>query len=238
MKNKVALLTGASRGIGREIAIRLAAEGIHLSLVGRDGKALQETVSKLSPYGIKTLVLPVDLADAESPAKIVSRTIGYFGQLDIVINNAGFGINKSFEKHTLADWEGLMAVNARAPFFITQAALPYLRQSSSPVVINISSAVGRLGYPFQAAYTASKHALMGWTKALAREVQNDKIRIHVIAPGGVATEMIQKMRPDINRDELIQPSELADIVVFLLSFKGNAMIDEINVRRFTATPWQ
>jgi 3-oxoacyl-[acyl-carrier protein] reductase len=238
LKNKIALITGASRGIGRELALRFSREGIHVAITGRDEKELKQVADEIKKNGIESLIILADLKDKNAPGKIISEVVKKFGALDILINNAGFAINKPFEKHSIDEWEDLMAINSRAPFFITQAALPYLKKSSLPTVINISSAVGRLGYPDQAAYTASKHALMGWTKSLAKEVQKDGIRVHVIAPGGVATDMIAKMRPDIKKEELIQTKEIADVVMFLLSLKGNAMIDELNLRRFTSAPWQ
>ena len=236
--SKTALITGAGRGIGRAIAIMLAKQGIHLALAGRDKKALDETIAMVKEYGVEAIEILADNDVEETPKFLIKSVIEKYNRLDILINNAGYAINKSFEQHTINDWNAVMICNARAPFFITQEALPYLKKSGKGMIINISSAVGRLGYADQSAYTASKHALMGWTKALAKEVQKDNIRVHVIAPGGVATEMISKMRPDINPAELMQVEEIADIVKFLISFEGNAMIDEINVRRFSSSPWQ
>jgi len=131
-----------------------------------------------------------------------------------------------------------MKINARAPFILCREALPWLEQSEIPTIINISSVVGHKGYIRQAAYSASKHALMGFTKALAREAQDRDIRVHALAPGGVATDLVTSMRPDLDTGELIQPEELADIVLFLLLHRGNAVIDEINIRRISNTPWQ
>ena len=238
LKGKVALITGSSRGIGRAIAEEFAKNGINLALAGRDESELQKTAAQVERYGVQTVIIKTDLLSREAPAQIVSEAVKKFGKIDFLVNNAGIAVSASFDKTSMDDWDRLIAINSRAPFFITKEALPVLRKSERAVVINISSAVGRLGYPEQAAYSASKHALMGWTKALAKEVQKDGIRVHVIAPGGVATEMITRMRPDINTAELMQPSEIADIALFLVSFTGNATIDEINVRRFTSPPWQ
>ena len=131
-----------------------------------------------------------------------------------------------------------MAVNARAPFLFCREAIPYLRKSDIPTIINISSVVGVKGYVNQGAYTASKHALMGMTKVLAQELHKDGIRVHVISPGGVATDMVTKTRPDLDISELVTPDEIADIVIFLLINRGNAVIDEINVRRHSNSPWK
>ena len=113
----------------------------------------------------------------------------------------------------------------------------HLRKSTCPTIIQIASVVSHEGYPLQSAYAASKHALVGFTKSLAKEVQPDGIRIHTISPGGVATDMIDAVRPDIDHDALIDPQEIADLVWFLLSHRGNAMVDHIDVRRNLKTPW-
>ncbi len=112
-----------------------------------------------------------------------------------------------------------------------------MEKAKAPVIVNISSVVGRLGYEKQGAYAASKHALMGFSKVLAKELQPKGFRVHVLSPGGVATEMVSKMRPDIDTSELIQPEEIAEIVQFLIKNRGNAMIDTINIRRESSTPW-
>jgi 3-oxoacyl-[acyl-carrier protein] reductase len=104
--------------------------------------------------------------------------------------------------------------------------------------VNIASVVAVKGYVNQGAYTASKHALLGFTKVLARELHREGIRVHVISPGGVATDLIPSMRPDIPPETLIQPEEIAEIVWFLLSHRGNAVIDEVNVRRISNEPWK
>jgi 3-oxoacyl-[acyl-carrier protein] reductase len=131
-----------------------------------------------------------------------------------------------------------MAVNARAPFLLSKEAISYLKRSDIATIINISSVVGIKGYVNQGAYTASKHALMGFTKVLAQEVFQDGIRVHIISPGGVATGMVELTRPDIDPSTLISPEEIAEIVLFLLTHRGNAVIDEINVRRSATPPWR
>ena len=130
-----------------------------------------------------------------------------------------------------------MAVNVRGPFLLCREALPYLKQRERSFVINITSVVGLKGYANQAAYSASKHAVMGMTKAFAREVQADDVRVHAICPGGVDTELAGQARPDLDRSVLIQPDDIADIVLFLVTREGNAVVDQIDVRRAVSTPW-
>lgn len=116
-------------------------------------------------------------------------------------------------------------------------ALRYLKELDLKHVINIGSVVDTKGYLNQAAYTASKHALLGFSKVLAMEVQKLGIKVNVISPGGVDTDLVTDMRPDINREELINPEEISELVVFLLKSKGKAVIDQIKIRRRTKQPW-
>ena len=155
------------------------------------------------------------------------------GGLDVLVNCAGLSQAGSFTEVTPQEWDRIFAVNAKAPFFLCKEALPYLKESPKATVINISSVVGFKGYINQSAYSSSKHALAGFTKVFAKEVQPFGIRVHLISPGGVATEMVTKMRPDINADELIQPLEIAELVRFLVTREGNGTIDHLYIRRYS-----
>lgn len=238
IKGRIALITGASRGIGREIAIMLAKNGVNLALSSSSMDNLKDVEKELQDFGVKVLLCPADLTDAETPAKIINQVVEYYGGLDILINNAGVAVPKPLSNTSVDEWDLHMTVNARAPFLLCREVIPYLKKSDAASIINISSVVGIKGYINQGAYTASKHALMGMTKVLAQEVHNDGIRVHVIAPGGVATDMVAKTRPDLDMSMLMAPEEIADITLFLLTYRGNAMIDEINVRRAANTPWK
>ncbi len=227
----VALVTGASRGIGKAIVLELARLGYDLAIVGRNRASLEKVAEEVA--GVRVVPIEADLAKAESAGAIVEQTIRAFGGIDVLINCAGIPQKGPLTEVTPEQWNAVFAVNARAPFFLCQAALPYLKQSSKPVVINISSVVGFKGYIQQSVYSSSKHALAGFTKVFAKEVQPFGIRVHLISPGGVATEMVTKMRPDIDPSELIQPEEIAEIVRFLLTRKGNGTLDEFYIRRYS-----
>ncbi|MCX7942054.1 MAG: SDR family oxidoreductase [Dictyoglomaceae bacterium] len=238
LKGKIALITGASRGIGRAISKALAQEGVNLAINSRAEEGLLILKNELKDFGIDILLCPFDLKDPKAPKLIIEKVIEHFGKLDILINNAGIALAKPIMETKEEEWDEIIAVNAKAPFFLCKYAIPYLKKSDMPTIINISSVVGTKGYINQGAYTASKHALMGFTKVLAQEVHDDGIRVHVIAPGGVATDLVTIMRPDIEPETLIKPEEIADIIIFLLKFRGNAVIDEINVRREKNPPWR
>ena len=236
-KGMIALITGASRGIGESIAIRLAAMGMQIVITGRDADKLEMLKDHIQKIAPKPHIIVADISAPDTPGRLIGETIQMFGGIDLLVNNAGYAISKSLEETDYHEWDHSMAVNARAPFFICKEAIPYLRESACATIINISSVVGRLGYVHQAAYAASKHALMGFSKVLAKEVQPLGIRVHTIAPGGVATDMVKTMRADIDVSQLIQPEEIADIVEFFLRHRGNAMIDNIDVRRANGTPF-
>lgn len=229
--NKVALITGASKGIGKAIALQLAQIGYNMLIVGRNRKQLLHTQNEVEAYKVKCSILEADLSKAEAPSKIIQEVIRVFGKLDVVINNAGVANSMPIKDTSVEMWDNIFAVNARTPFFICKEAIPYLKESSKPVIINIGSVVDFKGYVNQAAYTSSKHALAGFTKVLAKEVQNDGILVHLISPGGVGTDMVREMRADIDAEKLIQPEEIAELIEFILTRKGKGTIDHFYIRR-------
>jgi 3-oxoacyl-[acyl-carrier protein] reductase len=228
------IITGSSKGIGKAIALELAKQNVNLVLVARDQNKLLELKENIEALGSNCICVPVDLTLEGSIKTVIDKTLDSFGGIDVLINNAGLGTPGSILDTTEEQWKKLMTLNAKVPFFLSKEAIPHLSKSSRGIIINISSVVGRKGYVNQAAYTSSKHALAGFTKVLSQEVRPMGIRVHLIAPGGVATEMVAAMRPDIDAASLIQPEEIANIVNFLIFSNGNAMIDEINIHRFDA----
>lgn len=230
-----ALLTGASRGIGLAIARELADVGYNLALVARGEDALKQVAAEIeAAHGVHVKTIAADLAQEEAYSRIVAQTVAEFGGIDLLVNCAGLAQQGSFTDVEPAEWDRIFAVNAKAPFFICKEALPYLKQSQKPVIINIASVVGFKGYINQSVYSSSKHALTGFTKVLAKEVQPFGIRVHLISPGGVATDMVKEMRPDIKPDELLQPEEIAEIVRFLVTRKGRGTIDQFYLRRYSS----
>lgn len=227
------LVTGASRGIGKTIALELAELGYDLAITGRDILSLKESASEIEAKGVRCICIEADLGEVNSYDKVVRETVEAYGGLDLLVNCAGLSHSGPFDEATPELWDRIFAVNAKAPFFISKAALPYLKESEKAIVINIASVVGFKGYAKQSVYASSKHALTGFTKVFAKEVQPYGIRVHLISPGGVATEMVKQMRPDINSDELIQTEEIAEIVRFLVTRKGKGTIDDFYIRRYS-----
>lgn len=237
LKGKIALFTGASGGIGSCIARRFAQDGISLALLGRSKEKLAATAASVREYGVETLLLPGDLLDDAYLEDCFAAVKERFGGLDILVNNAGMALSRSFEETTMAEFDRIMALNARVPYLACHLALPLLRCSECASILNIASVVAHKGYPLQSAYAASKHALAGLTKSLASEVYREDIRVHLISPGGVFTDMVRIARPDLTGEDMILPEDIAEIAAFFIEHRTNAVIDEICVHRSGKEPF-
>lgn len=237
LEGKVAIVTGAGRGIGASIARALAARGVRVALAARSADELDHVRLEIERLGGQACSVPTDLEREEDVVALVSKSIDRFGRLDILVNNAGTGVFGPLVDTSTQQWDQIMRVNARGPFILCREAVPHLSQQRIAYIVNVSSVVGVKGYRNQAAYAASKHALMGMTKALAREVRELGIRVHAICPGGVETELVTDARPDLDTSVLMQPEEIADAILFLITREGKAVIDEIHLRRAASTPW-
>ncbi len=237
LNNKVAMVTGAGGGIGGAVAQMLAEMGMKLVLLGgRDPEKLEKTSKAVSRL-TDCLIVPGDLTDISWFGGAVEQAVQHFGGIDVLVNNAGTAMSTPFEKVTPEQYDKIMDINVRSPYFLTQKVLPLLKKSDYGTVINIASVVAHAGYPLQSAYAASKHALLGFTKSLAREVYQDNVRVHAICPGGVYTDMVKVARPDLTGEGMIQPEEIAEIVRFFLEYRGNGVIDEIGVHRVNKEPF-
>jgi 3-oxoacyl-[acyl-carrier protein] reductase len=237
LEGRVAIVTGAGRGIGRAIALALAGHGAQLALAARREADLQAVRAEIETAGGQTACISTDVSREPEVVRLVQETVARFGRLDMVVNNAGLGIFGRLAEMTAEQWDSVMAVNVRGPFLLCREAIPYLTQQPQSLIVNISSVVGIKGYANQAAYSASKHALMGMSSALAKEVQEDGIRVHAICPGGVDTPMVRQARPDLDPAVLMKPEEIAELVLFLVTRQGNAVVDQIHVRRAASIPW-
>ena len=234
--DKVAIVTGASRGIGRVISLALAKEGINVALVARSVEDLTTVKNEIIDAGGRAEAFVADITQEAEVEQMVAAVVRHYGKLDILINNAGMVRFKEFMDTTEADWLDTMAVNAKGPFLLGKACVPYLKKQKVSSIISIASVLGFKAYREHTAYAASKHALVGLSKVMALELQEFGIRVHVIYPGGTNTDM--RWEDEDDRLELIQPESIAEAVTFLLSMRGNSVVDEVYVRRANTTPFQ
>lgn len=227
-----AIVTGGSRGIGLKIANRLADQTeLDVIICGRNAERLQESMHPR----IHPIVCDVGCED---------DVVRMFEQLEsrgmtptVLVNNAAVGVFKPLVDTTLEEWDAVQDVNVRGAFLCTREAMKRMRTTGGGRIINIGSVVSIKGYPQQAAYTASKHALLGLTKVTAVEGAASDIIAQIICPGGVDTEMARDARPDLDRSQLIQPDDVADAVMFCLQQQGNAITDIVQIRRRTSQPF-
>ena len=220
MSDRVAVVTGASRGIGRAVAVRLAGDGLRVVAVGRDRAALDET-SDVHP-GIEPLVC--DVTDEAA----VGERIGGLDRVDVLVNNAGVASSAPLHRTTLAEWEAQWRVNATGPFLCTRAVLPGMRERGWGRVVTVASVAGLRGSPYTAAYTASKHAAVGLVRVVAAEVRGTGITANAVCPAYVRTPMTERTVANIaartgrSAEEaeaalgpLLDPDDVAGAVAFL-----------------------
>lgn len=237
IKSRVCVVTGANRGIGRAVAESLAECGAIVWLLARDEEKLQEVAEAIRSKEGQADWISLDITDEIPVCEAMRRITETSGSLDVLINNAGLGIYGPLSTFSADDFDAVQRVNVRGAFLCCREALKPMLQQGKGTIINISSVVGFKGYPDQSAYAASKHALMGLTKSLSAEVHKKGIRVSAILPGGVDTEMVRKSRPDLDPSVLLDPTDVAQSVLYLLSLSDNAMVDQIYLRRAAGSPF-
>jgi 3-oxoacyl-[acyl-carrier protein] reductase len=214
LKGKVAIVTGAGRGIGRAIATALAKEGVNIGLLARTEDALKEAAAEIEGLGVKAVFAAVDVSSMDQVEKAVKHLTSELGKADILVNNAGTGKFASLLEMDPEEWKRTIDVNLMGPYYVTRAVLPQLIEKNGGDIINISSTNGLNGAATSSAYSASKFGLIGLTESLAQEVRRNNIRVTALAPSTVATELAaQSNLINGNEEKYMQPEDIAEFVV-------------------------
>lgn len=226
LTGKTAVVTGASRGIGRAIAIMLAEAGANVAVnyAGNREKA-EQVAGEIEKLGSKALVIQADVSDEESVRSMVKEVTGHFGSLDILVNNAGITRDNLIMRMKEKDWDDVLNTNLKGVFHCTKAVTRQMMKQRSGRIINIASVTGVIGNPGQANYAAAKAGILGLTKSSARELAARNITVNAIAPGFIATDMTDELTEDVKEQMLNQiplsrfgkPEDVAELVKFLAS---------------------
>lgn len=227
----VYLITGASRGMGRAMAIKLAAAGRELILNGRDEVALKEVCREVEENGAKATSVVADLKSVGGVEKILGEVAGK--PVKVLINNAGMTVVKPVEQITLADWEETFAVNVTAPFLLTQKLLPSM--PSGGAVVNILSIAARQGFPQWSSYCMSKFALEGFSQSIREELRSRSIRVINVYPSATQTALWDAVPGEWPKDKMLPAAEVAEAVDFALSRPPSVLVENINIGNINGT---
>jgi 3-oxoacyl-[acyl-carrier protein] reductase len=227
LAGRVVLITGSSRGIGAEVAVKAAAEGASVAVhYHRSEEGAQATLARVRNAGAEGAIFDADLADGRQAAQLVERVIAHFGRVDGLVNNAGRTQVGPFLEIEPAEWDDIIATDLTAAFHTCQAVLPSMLERGSGTIVNIASRLGQMGVAETAAYSAAKAGLIGLTRALGREFGPQGIRVNAVAPGVTITEMTtdlvdseegRRRLRDMPLGRFGRADEVADTVIFLLS---------------------
>ncbi|AEV18692.1 3-oxoacyl-[acyl-carrier-protein] reductase [Geobacillus thermoleovorans CCB_US3_UF5] len=232
LEGKIALVTGASRGIGRAVALELARQGANVAVnyAGNEAKA-NEVVEAIRSLGREAIAVQADVARAEDVERMVKTTIDHFGRLDILVNNAGITRDNLLMRMKEEEWDAVMNTNLKGVFLCTKAATRPMMKQRYGRIVNIASVVGVIGNPGQANYVAAKAGVIGLTKTAARELASRNITVNAVAPGFITTDMTEALSPELKGEMLKQiplarfgePDDVARVVAFLASDAASYM---------------
>ncbi|MFS8925160.1 SDR family oxidoreductase [Synechococcus sp. B60.1] len=224
-----ALITGASRGIGKAVALRLAEEGIAVALVARSHPDLLAVQAEIQAKGGKAEVFPIDLADLPALPQRLQALLDRFGVCDVLVNNAGIAQVGPLATLSLSDWQRVIDLNLTAAFLCAQAVLPGMRQQRCGTIVNIISIAGKRAFPNWGAYCASKFGLLGFSQALAAEERQHGIRVTSLCPGAVDTPLWDTVQVDFDRSQMLSPEWVADLVAHIVHLPKGAVVEDLTL---------
>ncbi|MGM5068845.1 SDR family NAD(P)-dependent oxidoreductase [Rhodococcus qingshengii] len=244
LEGTVALVTGASSGIGAATARRLAGEGASVALIARRADRLDEVAGSIADEGGRARVIVADITSRAGADAAVEKVVAEFGRLDVLVNNAGSMLIGPFADAPEGEWERMVEVNVLGLLYVTKAALPHLIEAASSEprytsdLVNISSSAGRVARAGTAVYNLTKFGVNGFTEALRQELQAKRVRVSVVEPGNVDTELASHTREELRAGveslvatiERLQPEDIADAIAYIVTSKRRVAVNEVFVR--------
>lgn len=231
MPSSTALVTGASRGLGRAIALELGRAGWRVGICARSRAGVEDTLRELRAAGVAAAGRPADVADGRDVAALVAHVEAELGPVGLLVNNAGVLHAKPFEEITPEEWDESFATNVRSLYVTTRLVLPGMRARRSGTIVNVASLSGKSGFAGGTVYTATKHAVLGFSRSLMLEVRQEGVRVIAVCPGSIDTEMIQRQSV-FERDpaRILQPEDVARAVADAVALPPRALVSELDIR--------
>ena len=234
LKDKVAIVTGSSSGIGKAIALRFGAEGANVVVTARRMALCEQTVAQITQSGGAAWAIQTDVADERQVERLIEETVKRYGRLDILVNNAGVIAGGRLAETTTKSFDEVMNVNVRGTFFCCRAGFKQMKKQCGGIIINMSSVAGVQAWAGTGTYSASKHGIMALTKSLADEGRPHHIRVSAICPGGVADDLVDAPPEEILRSEKIDPFDIAETAVYLATLGKYSAVHQIVIDRLGA----
>ena len=230
LENQVAIITGSGRGIGRATALAFAKEGTDIVLAARTETEIASVAGEIEKLGRRALAIKTDVQYKSQVNAMVEQTLNTFGKIDILVNNAGVAVHNPISKIREEDWDLTMAVNLKAVFLCTQAVFNHMCEQKYGHIVNVSSISGKFGHANGGSYCASKFAVIGFTETTNNEGKRHGVKASVVCPGPVDTKMRRDNHPDDVIENLTQPEDVADLILFLASQSPRAHTLEAVIR--------
>lgn len=240
------LVTGATSGLGRAVALRFADQGISVALVGRSAEALRQVTAEVQARNARAVPLHADLSDTAALSDLVDAAASQLGGIGVLVNAAGTDVPGRAEDLDLDEWNRVVAVNLTAPFVLARSVMPRMRAGGGGLIVNISSVAGRRGWANASAYCSTKFALSGLTQSLAAEGREDGIRVCVLYPGAMATHwgaFDPEQRPDpagpddADPADALDPATVADLIAWMSMTPGQPVLNEVTVTPLRERGW-
>ena len=227
LKDQVVLVTGAGRGLGRELALAFARAGADVGASARTREQIEDTAAEVQALGRRMLPIVADVTQQDQVQAMVAQVLEESGRLDILINNAGMAVYGPFAEQKAEDWRAMIDTNLVGTLYCTHAVLPWMLERGKGLIINIASVAGIHGIPNEAVYCASKHGVKGFTDALAAELKDKGIRVSGVYPGGMNTPFWDVQTYGGDRTRIMEPAKVAEMVVALASQPAGTLVREL-----------